>query len=344
MSRRVSTLLVSGLLFVGLFVLALTMPIPYVELSPGPTFNTLGTDDSGNVIIVIHGDAAAKSTSGNLNMTTVDVSTRDLTPFAALSGWLAHDKVIVPRASVYTPGQSQNQVDQQNKQDFAQSQDNAIAAASCELGYPQKFGVIGVEADAPALNVLQPRDVIDSVAGQPVTTSDQLVAALKKLTPGTTVPLVIERSNKSMTVSVKLGTRPKGESGGFLGITPGPICATPFTVDLGLGNEIGGPSAGLMFALGIMDKVGTKDLTGGRFIAGTGTIDADGKVGPIGGIQLKMLAAKRKGATVFLAPSGNCSDVVGAIPSGLQVIKVDALHDAVQDLLALQSGGAVPHC
>ena len=343
MSRRVSTLLVSGLLFVGLFVLAVTMPIPYVELSPGPTFNTLGYDDNGNVIIVIKG-VQPKTTSGHLNMTTVDVSTRDLTPFAAFSGWLAHDRVIVPRASVYPPGQSQNQVDQQNKQDFSQSQDNAIAAASCELGYPQKFGVITVEANAPALNVLEPRDVLDSVAGQPAATSDQLLAVLTKQTPGTTVPIAIERSGKSMTVSVKLGSRPKGAAGGYLGVDVGPICATPFTVDLGLGNEIGGPSAGLMFALGIMDEVGTKDLTGGRFIAGTGTIDASGNVGPIGGIQLKMIAAKRKGASVFLAPAGNCSDVTAATPKGLQVIRVSTLHDAVQDLLALQSGGAVPRC
>lgn len=343
MSRRVSTLLVSGLLFVGLFVLALTLPIPYVQLSPGPTFNTLGTDDSGNTIIVIHG-VKTNRPDGNLNMTTVDVSTTKMTPFAAFAGWLAHDKVIVPRASVYPPGQSQKQVDQQNKQDFSESQDNAIAAASCELGYPQKFGVITVEGKAPAQNVLQPRDVVDSVDGHSVTTQDQLLAVMKQTTPGQAIPLVIERLGKQMTVSVTLGKRPDNTSGGFLGITSGPICATPFTVDLGLGNEIGGPSAGLMFALGIMDEVGSKDLTGGRFIAGTGTIDATGTVGPIGGIQLKMLAARRKGATVFLAPAGNCSDVVGATPKGLQVIKVDTLHNAVQDLLALQSGGAVPHC
>jgi PDZ domain-containing protein len=99
-----------------------------------------------------------------------------------------------------------------------------------------------------------------------------------------------------------------------------------------------------MFALGIMDKVGSTDLTGGKFIAGTGTIDPTGTVGAIGGIQLKMLAARRAGATVFLAPAGNCSDVLGAIPHGLDVVKVSSLHDAVQDLLALQAGKPVPHC
>jgi PDZ domain-containing protein len=143
---------------------------------------------------------------------------------------------------------------------------------------------------------------------------------------------------------VRLTAPPKGGKGARLGITVADGCLAPFEVDLGLGNQIGGPSAGLMFALGIMDKVGKVDLTKGRFIAGTGTIDTDGAVGPIGGIALKMIAARHKGATVFLAPADNCSDVRGAIPKGLEVIKVDTLHSAVQDLLALQAGGDVPHC
>ncbi len=99
-----------------------------------------------------------------------------------------------------------------------------------------------------------------------------------------------------------------------------------------------------MFALGIIDKVGTVDLTHGRFIAGTGTIDATGAVGPIGGIQLKMIAARRAGATVFLAPAGNCSDVRGNIPNGLDVVKVDSLKSALSDLQSIQDGKAVPHC
>jgi PDZ domain-containing protein len=99
-----------------------------------------------------------------------------------------------------------------------------------------------------------------------------------------------------------------------------------------------------MFALGIMDKVGTSDLTAGRFIAGTGTITPDGKVGPIGGIALKMIAARKAGATVFLAPAGNCADVRGNTPAGLNVVMVATLHEAVQDLTALQKDQAVPHC
>ena len=92
------------------------------------------------------------------------------------------------------------------------------------------------------------------------------------------------------------------------------------------------------------DKVGKVDLTKGRFIAGTGTIDTNGQVGPIGGIQLKMIAARNAGATIFLAPASNCSDVQGAIPSGLDVIKVSTLQQAVQDLEKSAAGKPVPHC
>jgi PDZ domain-containing protein len=343
MSRRVRTLAVAGALFVVLFVLALTLPVPYVILSPGPTYNTLGTDPQGGVIIVINGKTP-NHTTGNLNMTTVNVSTQRLSAFEALYGWLLHDEVVVPRSAVYPPGQSQQQVDTQNTADFAQSQDDAIAAAFCELGYPPRFGVIVVGGGTPAQGKLQPDDVVQSVDGQPVDSAAALTALLSKDPAGKKVSVGVIRAGKSITVSLTLAAPSAGHTGGRIGIQVGPVCAAPFTVDLGLGNQIGGPSAGLMFALGIMDKVGTVDLTKGLFIAGTGTIDPTGKVGPIGGIALKMIAARNKGASVFLAPAGNCADVSGAIPKGLDVVKVDTLHNAVQDLLAIQAGKPVPHC
>jgi len=342
-SRRVRTLLVGGVLFVVLFVLALTMPVPYVILSPGPTYNTLGTDDSGNTIIVING-TATKSTSGHLNLTTVNVSTQPLTAFAALDGWLLHDEVVVPKTSIYPPGKSQKQVNEQNIEDFAQSQDSATAAAFCELGYPKGFGVITVDPKGPAHGVLQPGDQLRTLNGKSISSIEKITAVLGAQQPGTAATVSVQRSGKPAVLTVTLTAAPKGAKGARLGITVSNGCLAPFEVDLGLGNQIGGPSAGLMFALGIMDKVGTVDLTKGMFIAGTGTIDPDGTVGPIGGIALKMIAARHKGASVFLAPAGNCGDVRGATPKGLEVVKVDTLHSAVQDLLALQAGKSVPHC
>jgi PDZ domain-containing protein len=98
----------------------------------------------------------------------------------------------------------------------------------------------------------------------------------------------------------------------------------PFSVSISVGN-IGGPSAGLMFALGIIDKITPDNLTGGRFIAGTGEIEANGAVDPIGGIQQKMVGARQAGATVFLAPADNCPDTAGSVPAGLRVVKVYTL-------------------
>jgi PDZ domain-containing protein len=273
----------------------------------------------------------------------VDVSTRTLTAFQALDGWLLKDEVVVPRSSEFPPGQSQQQVDQRNKQDFTESQDNATAAASCELGYPKRFGVITVSGGSPADGKLAPGDVLTSLNGRAVGSDSELRGMLAKVPPKTPVSIGVLRAGKPMTVALTLTSAP-GRTGGVIGIDVGTVCAAPFTVDLGLGNQIGGPSAGLMFALGIIDKVGPTDLTAGRFIAGTGTIAPDGVVGPIGGIALKMIAARRAGATVFLAPAGNCSDVRGATPKGLDVVKVATLHEAVQDLHALQKGQSVPHC
>jgi PDZ domain-containing protein len=342
-SRRLRTLIVGGVLFLVLFVLALTMPVPYVILSPGPTYNTLGTDDSGNTIIVING-TATKATTGHLNLTTVNVSTQQLTAFAALDGWLLHDEVVVPKSSIYPPGKTQKQVDSQNIKEFAQSQDSATAAAFCELGYPKGFGVITVDPKGPSHGILEPGDRLLTLNGKTINSSAAISKALETETPGSTAKVSVERDGKPAELTVKLTTPPPDGKGARLGITVADGCLAPFEVDLGLGNQIGGPSAGLMFALGIMDKVGKVDLTKGLFIAGTGTIDTTGGVGPIGGIALKMIAARHKGATVFLAPADNCADVRGAIPKGLQVVKVDTLHSAVQDLLALQTGGNVPHC
>lgn len=343
MTRRVRTLLIAGVLFLVLFVVAIIMPVPYVVLSPGPTLNTLGVDSQNRSIIMIKG-RQPKPTTGHLNLTTVDVSTDRVTAFQALIGWLQHDRVVVPRSSIYPPGQSEEQVNKEDTQQFTSSQDNATAAAFCELNYPKGFGVLSVDANAGAKDVLEAFDQLISLDGAPIDSADKLTAVLAKQKPGQTVTIAFKRLGKPMTASVKLSAPAPGKKGARIGIAVGEECFAPFGVDLGLGDQIGGPSAGLMFALGIMDKVGTKDLTKGAYIAGTGEIEPDGTVDPIGGIQLKMIAARRAGASIFLAPAANCGDVRGAVPKGLKVIKVNALHDAVQSLLAVQAGAAVPHC
>ena len=354
LSRRVRTLIVAGVLFVVLFILALVMPVPYVVLSPGPTYNTLGIDPrstSGDQVVVLEGKKPNK-TSGHLNMTTVSEQDNSVSAFQALIGWLRSDRIVLPRAAVIPPGTSQQQQNQQNASDFAVSQDSATVAALCELGYPKAFGVVSVVPDGPSHGILQVGDQLVSVDGAPTASESALLNVLAGIAPGTSVPVVVKRQGKTATLQVKVGKPPavKGQAakrGGYLGISPSNTCLAPFSVSIHL-EDIGGPSAGLMFALAIIDKAGPDDLTKGRFIAGTGEIDPSdpekGEVDPIGGIALKMIAARDEGATVFLAPAGNCSTVRQTSPSGLKVIKVTTVRGAVQDLLKLQKGEPVPSC
>lgn len=343
MSRRVRTLAASAVLLLVLVVLAATLRVPYVVLGPGPTYNTLGTDDDGTPIIALDG-RTPQATSGHLNLTTVSVRAQNVTVFEAIKGWLASDQVVVPRETIYPPGQSAEQVNKANTQDFVNSQDSAETAAFCELGYPEGLGVSSISATSQASGVLKVGDVLVGVGGTAVTTVASLSAILAATVPGQVVEVGIQRRGVDSTVPVTLVPAADGTTGGRLGITVSTGCHAPFEVDLGLANSIGGPSAGLMFALGIIDMVGDTDLTGGKFIAGTGTITADGAVGPIGGIPLKMIAAKRAGATVFLAPADNCAEARATTPAGLTVIKVSTLSGAIQDLKDLQTGAPLTRC
>jgi PDZ domain-containing protein len=342
MSRQLRTLLIGAVLCLVLGTASFALRVPYVVLSPGPTINTLA-QDSGKDIIAIAGHAVSK-TSGNLNLTTVAVDTQDTTVAGAIRGWLAHDEVVVPHDSVYPPGVTEQQANQQDKQDFLQSQDAATAAAACELKYAKGFGVLSVSAESANIGVLKPGDQFVSVNGTAVSDDTTLRKVLASLKQGDKIPIVVNREGVRTTVTATLGAPSAGSTTPLLGVTVTVGCLLPFDVTLALGG-IGGPSAGLMFALGIIDKLGTDDLTHGRFIAGTGTIDPSGAVGKIGGIQLKMLGARRAGATVFIAPASNCADVRGNIPAGLFVVKVSSLHDAITTLDALSAGKTdVPRC
>ncbi|UQX89735.1 PDZ domain-containing protein [Jatrophihabitans telluris] len=342
MSRQLRTLLVGVVLIIALGGALFLLRVPYVVMSPGPTVNTLGRDNGAD-IISIQGHAVAK-TSGSLNLTTVSVETQDTTVAGALRGWLAHDEVVVPHDSIYPPGQTQQQTDAQDKQDFIESQDAAVAAAACYLKYPRGFGVSSVSDTSPNKGVLKPGDVFESLNGTKVSDDTGLLAVLKTLKPGDSVPALVLRNGIETTLKLTLGAAAAGSTTPRLGIALTSGCLPPFNIALGL-SGIGGPSAGLMFALGIVDKLGTDDLTHGKIVAGTGTIDAQGNVGQIGGIQLKMLGAKRDGASVFLAPSSNCPDVRGNVPSGLTVIKVSTMTDAINELDAYAAGKTdLPHC
>jgi PDZ domain-containing protein len=339
-NRRISTLLVALVPIMAFGVLLSLVTVPYVSLGPGPTFNTLGEVD-GKQVVDIEG-ADVHKTSGNLNMTTVS-QRDDLTLGQALTLWMSGREQLVPRDLVYPPDKTKDEIDQANNSDFKRSEDSAEYAALSYLKYPEAVTVATVTDPGPSAGKLQPGDAIDGFNGKPVANLDQFTAMLKATKPGDTVVLDYRRKNAPAGVAtIKLGSNPDRDYG-YLGVAVLNAPWAPFSIDFNLAN-IGGPSAGLMFSLAVVDKLTTGDLNDGKFVAGTGTIDAEGKVGSIGGITHKMLAAREAGATVFLVPTDNCDEAKSAHEDGLQLVKVDTLTQAVDALHALSAGGEPPRC
>ena len=321
-------------------VLLAVVTVPYVSLGPGPTFDTLGEVD-GKQVVAIDG-TPTKPTSGHLNMTTV--SQRDgLTLGQALTLWLSGREQLVPRDLVFPPDKSRDDVEKAQNADFKHSEDSAEYAALGFLKYPEAPTVEKVTDPGPSAGKLQVGDAIDAVDGTPIPNVEAFTALLKKTRPGQEIAIDYRRKNAPPgTARITLGDNADRDYG-YLGIAVLDAPWAPFTIDFNLAN-IGGPSAGLMFSLAVIDKLTTGDLNGAKFVAGTGTISEDGKVGPIGGITHKMMAAQEAGATVFLVPAENCDEARTVKNDALELVKVATLDQAVDSLHTLTSGGRPPSC
>ena len=321
-------------------VLLAVVTVPYVSLGPGPTFDTLGEVD-GKQVVAIDG-TPTKPTSGHLNMTTV--SQRDgLTLGQALTLWLSGREQLVPRDLVFPPDKSRDDVEKAQNADFKHSEDSAEYAALGFLKYPEALTVEKVTDPGPSAGKLQVGDAIDAVDGTPIPNVEAFTALLKKTRPGQEIAIDYRRKNAPPgTARITLGDNADRDYG-YLGIAVLDAPWAPFTIDFNLAN-IGGPSAGLMFSLAVIDKLTTGDLNGAKFVAGTGTISEDGKVGPIGGITHKMMAAQEAGATVFLVPAENCDEARTAKNDTMELVKVATLDQAVDSLHTLSSGGRPPSC
>jgi len=346
MSRRSLTLLIASVGTAVAIAVSVLVPVPYVILGPGPTLNTLGKDSSGQPLITISGHASYPTT-GHLNLVTVSYqgcAGNRFNIFTALVAWLNPHQAVVPEGEICPAGQTQKQTQEQDTQEMTSSQSTATAAALTQLHIPYTTVVVVVQPERgfPAYGVLKAGDVITKVDGQPVTSQGGLTRLIYAHPAGSTLTLTIIRDGQSRQVQV--GTR---QSGGHpvMGVQITERYEFPFQVKISVG-DIGGPSAGMMFSLGIIDKLTKLDLTAGRFIAGTGEITARGQVQPIGGIQQKMVGARNAGATIFLTPTANCADTKGAVPAGLRLVKVSTLNQAVTYLEALESGhpNSVPSC
>jgi PDZ domain-containing protein len=330
--------------------LSTLIPLPYVVLSPGPAVDALGsmTRDGKQVDVVTVPTTMAHATTGSIDLTTVRllggpgarVSLADLA-----YAWVDGRRDVYPRDLLFPPEVTEDQVREENAAEMHDSQQDAAAVALAELGYAIDLvvSIRELTPQSPATGVLQAGDVVLEVGGAAVTSAQSVRDAIIAVAPGASVEMVIRREGMNRTVRVPTTTSEDGKT--VVGVFLATALDLPINVTINAG-DIGGPSAGLVFALAVYDKLTDGALTGGAKIAGTGTMALDGTVGPIGGIRQKMYGARDAGAQWFLAPADNCREVVGAVPDGLRAVKVATFDEAVAAVQAIGAGTgpSLPTC
>lgn len=346
LSSRARTLIVSVTAVVVLVILAALLPVPYVKLAPGPTFNVIGEQD-GEPFLLIDGTTTYPVT-GALDMTTVRESggpRGGLTFVEAIGAWFSAADAVVPRELIYPDDITGDEVRKRQAALFSTSESDAVGAALEYLGLPVATEVVAtaVLQDAPAGEFFEPRDAIVSIDGEAITTPGQVVDIVQGKPIGSTFEFEVERLGEPVTFEITSADNPDNPGSPYLGVTVGIVYTPEFDIDFTL-QDVGGPSAGLMFTLGIIDKLTPEDLTGGGHVAGTGTIDPDGTVGPIGGIRQKLAGARDGGAELFLMPARHCAEAQGHVPDGLTVVPVATLSEAVAAIEAWVSGESLATC
>lgn len=340
-------------IFVGLLIgtAGAVIRLPYAVLLPGPVSNVLGqtvtSDGQSKPVITVTGHETFP-TDGTLDFTTVRIMGGPgyaVNVWDVLRAWVDPAQDVYPVDKIFPPQVSQQEVQEENEAQMVDSQQEATAVGLRAAGFTvgQKITVSSVADGAPSGTTFQAGDVLVSVGGTPVTDAASVTGAVQKATPGSVLDVVVERAGAQVPLQAKTGT--SSERRTVLGIRLKVDFVFPFTVTIDPGS-VGGPSAGLMFSLGVYDTVTTGALTGGKNVAGTGTIDSAGDVGAIGGIRQKLVGAQRGGASYFLAPADNCPDVRGAVPDGLQVVKVATFDDARTAVTKIAAGdtGTLPAC
>ena len=356
--QRMSRRALAGIwaLAVAMIVLLIItfLPTSYVIQQPGPVYNTLGSAESADgeevPLISVEG-AETFPTAGALDLLTVQVQgNRERTPswFELAMAWFDPSKAVLPIDAVFPEGQTTEQRNEQSAAMMVDSQAEATAAALVELGYDVdgRLSVHSLTEGSPAEGILEEGDIILGADGESIADVDELREIIDA-GDGAPVELLIERDGEEETVEVapEVSTI-DGETAWRIGVSLTTDYDFPIDVTIQL-NNVGGPSAGMMFALGIMDTLTPGELNGGAQIAGTGTITASGEVGPIGGIRQKLWGALDAGAQVFLAPEANCDEVVGHIPGDLEVFAVEDLDDAIAVLDAVREDddlAGLPRC
>jgi Lon-like protease len=329
MSQRTMAALLALPLMLVLLVLVAIQPLPYVTYSPGPTVDILSTR-KGEETVQVRGHEAYYD-DGELRLTTiyVDQPQEDVTLDRLVAAWLDPTEAVYPRSAVYDPDETDETNDTESAVQMVSSQDAAVATALTELGYDVEpvVEVLNVQEDYPADGRLKVRDVLQRVGGQEVRTAQDVVDAVDAASVGEPLEFTVLRAGEQVEVQV---TPEELDGDKRIGISPGPGFTFPFEVSVDIGDGIGGPSAGLMFSLAIYDTLTPGSLTGGEVVAGSGTIDAEGRTGQIGGIQQKIAGAEADGARLFLVAPDNCPDTRGVDSGDMRLVRADTMHDAVE--------------
>lgn len=332
MTQRTLAGLLAVPLLLALWVAAAIESLPYVTYSPGLTVNVLGDNSDGDSIIQIKGKPTYAD-KGQLRMTTVYVSQRDAHNhlFEVMHDWVSRSNAVYPKDAIYPEGGTPEQDRKEGQAEMTSSQDAATAAALTQLGYDVTDAVVvAVDPGSPADGTLRKGDVIVGVNGAKVADSDDVGTAVRATAAGKPVDFDVRRGGKPLALSV---TPHEVDGHPQVGIQVGTQTTKfPIDVTIAIDPNIGGPSAGLMFSLGIYDTLTKGSLTDGRTIAGTGTIDAGGNVGPIGGIQQKIVGARDAGAELFLVPPDNCDEAVGAPNGDMRLVEASSTESALDSI------------
>ena len=332
-------------LFLTLLILvALFIPSPFVILAPGTPQNVLGE------AIKISG-TKTYPTTGKLSVTSVMVTDPDsyITGFDIFYGWLDNQRAVLPRQEVYPDGETAAEAVKQGAAEMNGSQINATAAALSYLGYKSasKLAVVDVNKESKAQNVILVNDQVLTIDDRKFENTTELLQFLDNKKPGDYVTVKVNRKGVELTKKITLSSRDDGSA--FIGINIQEQFVFPFDVKIKL-EETGGPSGGLIFAIGVVDKLTAEDLIRSRNIAGTGTITTTGNVGPIGGIAEKITGARDFGVEIFFTPIENCQDIsnIEALGQGkgekaMKIVPVATLAEAIA-VLKLPENSKFPTC
>jgi len=318
----------------------IALTVPYAAEGPGPMFNTLGKVNDVDVVQITGTDV--DHTSGNLNMTTVSVRT-NMTLVQAISRWLLTSDNLVPIDQVIPQNKTEEEVNQLNQQAFLSSESSATTAALRYLKKPLEVEIAEVVADSPADGSLSAGDRIVSIAGEKVESGGHAQKIVRSKKPGDDITITVRHRGATEEKTITLAEHPSDKKLPFLGISMTTVPTGDITVKYNL-EDVGGPSAGMMFALAVIDKLSPGQLNHGKYVVGTGTIDDDGNVGHIGGIEHKARAAADDNAELFLAPKDNCADLRGKDFGAMKIVSVATLEEAITQMDNYAAGNDLHLC